>query len=161
MGAMISSAFPTQLVISLRALLEAVADADDWWLIGSTAACLSGADFTPEDVDVFGSSATMAAIVGHFGGASTTGTSGERFRSQPFCRIAISGGLPIEVMGDLEVKSNEAWDRLRIHSRVAIATPVGTVYVPDLDEQVAIFELFGRDKDLAKAAILRRMREAT
>ena len=153
---------PPELLLSLRALLNSpLKDAGDWWLIGSTAARLSGADLMPEDIDVFGSSAAMTAVVAHFGGASSNGTSGERFRSQPFCRITVPTGLPIEVMGGLEVQSNGIWQKLRIASRIAVATEAGTVYVPSLDEQIAIFELFGRDKDLAKAAILRRMREAT
>ena len=155
---MINRPLLSQLLVSLRALLTSpLKDAGDWWLIGSTAARLSGADLVPEDIDVFGPAAAMTAIVNHFGGASLSGTPGERFRSQPFCRLTVADGLPIEVMGDLEVKSEGIWQKLHIESRVAVATPAGTVYVPSLDEQIAIFELFGRDKDLAKAAVLHRM----
>lgn len=159
---MIKPVLSPQILLSLRTLLASpLCEAGDWWLIGSTAARLSGAELVPEDIDVFGSSSAMTAIVTHFGGAWLSGTPGARFRSQPFCRLTVAGGLPIEVMGDLEVKSGEIWQKLRIHSRIAVATEAGTVYIPSLDEQIAIFELFGRDKDLAKAAILRRMQEAT
>jgi hypothetical protein len=44
---------------------------------------------------------------------------------------------------------------LVIHTRREIMTPNGPVFVPELDEQIAILELFGRDKDLRRAGLIR------
>ena len=143
------------LGLSLDRLMASVPpDADDWWLIGSTAALLAGIALMPDDVDLFGGTATLDAVVRNLGGATVSGSPSQHFRSTPFCRITIEGGLPIEVMGDLEVGRDGQWRPLRIRTRIPVSFGSGQVYVPDLAEQAAIFELFGRPKDMAKAALV-------
>ena len=148
----------TPLDTSLARIVAAAPADQDWWLIGSVAARLSGIDLEPEDVDVLASRAVIEAFVVNLGGGVTAGSGSDRFRSNPFVRVAVEGGLPIELMGDLHVNDNggdNGWQPLRINTRVAIATAVGTVYVPSLSEQADIFERFGRPKDLAKARRIR------
>lgn len=144
------------LDLSLRKLIAAAPSGEDWWLIGSAAAYLCGIELEPHDVDVVASQATVETLAHALGGIPVAEPSA-LFRSTPFVRVYVPDGLPIELMGDLQVHATD-WTPLRLTTRVAIETPSGTIYVPSLDEQTAIFEQFGRPKDLAKAAILRRRR---
>ena len=146
---------PAALLRSLARIVAAAPPGQDWWLIGSTALMLSGIDVEPQDVDVLASTATINAFIANLGGGVVLGSANERFRSQPFCRVEVEGGLPIELMGDLEVQSRGNWQALEVTTRVPIETETGTVFVPTLDEQAAIFTLFGRPKDLAKAELIR------
>ncbi len=126
---------------------------DDWWLIGSAAAHLSGVDLAPADVDIVAGRETIEAFLARLGPAQPKPSENGRFRSIPFCCIPVSGGLDIEVMGDLHVLSSGVWQPLILTTRVPVETGHGPVFVPTLAEQVAVFELFGRPKDLAKAAM--------
>ena len=61
---------PSRLAKSLAVLIAATPEGqDDWWLIGSTAACLCGIDLEPQDVDLLASTATISAFAGRLGGA--------------------------------------------------------------------------------------------
>lgn len=146
---------PELLSVSLTRIIAAAPQDRDWWLIGSVAAKLSGIDLDPQDVDVLASRSTIDRFVANLGGGVVMGTENDRFRSTPFCRVEVPGGLPIELMGDLHVRHGDVWQPLVIRTRVAVDTPVGRVYVPSVDEQAEIFERFGRPKDLAKARRIR------
>lgn len=125
-----------------------------WWIIGSSAAYLLGADFTPEDVDVVASAEVIAMMTG----ISSNGRreqSESWFHSDPFFRLEVDDGLPIEFMGDLTFGHEGARTPLRIETRQAIKLTSGIVYVPEIKEQITIFEIFGRPKDLQKAKILK------
>ena len=57
----------TPLEVSLARIVAAAPQADDWWLIGSVAARLSGIDLEPQDVDVLGSRTTIEAFARNLG----------------------------------------------------------------------------------------------
>ncbi len=139
------------LETSLQRLLSAMPDRDDWWLIGSAAAYLSGIDLKPQDVDLFGGRSTIMTLLDALGETPGGGKGDGLFRSDPFHRVEVDNGLDIEVMADLTVRG----EPLILHTRVAIETAFGPVFVPSLQEQVRVFELFGRPKDLTKAAAIR------
>ena len=152
-----SSTLP--LFTSLRQLIAAIpAGRDDWCLIGSAAAFLSGIDLQPDDIDVVGTKATIEALHANLGkGTSTLASEDSKlFHSMPFVRVQVEGGRPIELMGDLKICIDGAWQHLVITTRQRVITPAGILYVPSLKEQVSIFERFGRPKDLQKADLLRR-----
>ncbi len=141
---------------SLATLIAAAPEGcDDWWLIGSAAAHLSGIDLEPQDVDVFGGRATIERFLANLGVVTQAGSQSDRFRSTPFQSLSVENGLPLEFMGDLHVRDGDEWHPLRLTTRVSVNTPYGRVYMPSLAEQKAVFELFGRPKDLAKAAMIR------
>ena len=130
--------------------------AGDWWIIGSTAALLSGFNaFEPDDVDLFGHCDVMTAFVRALGHEPVASPNHHQFKSTPYHRIKFPGATPIEVMGGLEVLCAGQWQSLSIKSRVEISGFGAQLWVPSIEEQIAIFHLFGRPKDLAKAAILR------
>ena len=130
--------------------------AGEWWIIGSTAALLAGCHvFEPDDVDVFGSTETMREFVKSFGSEADDAPSHKQFRSMPYQRIHLPHATPIEVIGGLEVLFEGHWQRLLIKSRNEISGFGAPLWIPSVKEQIRIFELFGRPKDLAKAKTLR------
>jgi hypothetical protein len=131
----------------------------NWWVIGSTAALLAGySHFDPDDVDVFGSTETMNAFVKSFGSERFEAPDHHQFRSMPYQRIALPDFTPIEVMGGLEILNNGQWQKLSITTRIEISGFGAPLWIPSVEEQIAIFEMFGRPKDLAKAAVLAALR---
>ena len=145
------------LAQSLERIIAAAPEGRDWWLIGSAAAHLSGVDLSPADVDIVGGRETIEAFLARLGPANAKPSENGRFRSTPFCCIPVFGGLDIELMADLHVLSSGVWQPLILTTRVTLETEHGLVFVPALTEQVAVFELFGRPKDLAKAAMVRAL----
>ena len=128
----------------------------DWWIIGSTAALLAGVDsFNPDDVDLFGKSEVMTAFLRPFGHEPVSTPNPHQLKSNPYQRITVPNATPIEVMGGLEVFSEGHWRNLVVKTRLKVNGFGAPLWVPSMLEQVTIFEMFGRPKDLAKAAILR------
>ncbi len=129
--------------------------ASDWWIIGSAAAALMGVDMEPLDVDIFGGGGTIRRFCTALGSSPKPPAAHTLFKSEPFEVFAFDGLLPIELMGDMQLRRGDSWIPLVVASRVAVPVAGGTVYVPSLEEQAAIFTAFGRDKDLEKAARVR------
>lgn len=130
---------------------------DPWWLIGSTAMLLSGVDdVPPRDIDVLTSERDADAfIVRHADLVERDHrpAGDERFRSR-FARFRFAP-LPVEVMGGLQVRREDAWTPVRIGATRMVDCVGAAVPVPEADEQLRLFEWFGRDKDIDKARRLR------
>lgn len=158
------------LTTTLAALADALRSArDPWWIIGSAAVALHGADAgVVGDVDVLTShrDAAMLCATQNLQIASTTPvpptpvppspgppTPGERFRSRLFARWT-APPLAVEVMADLAVSTQTGWHRVRPTTRVPLETDGGPIFIPSADEMIAILHLFGRDKDLGRAVAL-------
>ncbi|MFK3889879.1 hypothetical protein [Sphingomonas sp. NPDC079357] len=124
---------------------------DPWWVIGSAAVRLHGAETSVADIDVLVSARDAARLLGAWPGAVTIGAASNRFRSSPFARLN-GAALPVEVMADLELCTDGVWRRVSPATRVAVAG----VFVPARDELAAILRAFGRGKDLVRAALLDR-----
>ena len=125
----------------------------DWWIIGSAALALSGVDVEPRDIDVFAApgiieQARLALDVP----AMPSGN--DRFRSTPYFQFQPEGGLEIDFMGGLEIRVDDAWVRLRIESVLPVTIGNVSLFVPSLEEQGRILRLFGRPKDLVRAAMI-------
>lgn len=149
------------------ALAEAVPDlhvhcADPWCLIGSAAARLLGAEVSVEDVDVLVSPADAQVLASRWAGcrdADYAPVDGDRFRSY-FARFRFPG-MPVEVMGGLEHDAGDGWQAVSPGRLVLVGLEGLAVPVPSLDDQVRIFESFGRGKDRVRAAALRRLRQGS
>ena len=147
------------------ALAELVPDlhvhcAEPWCLIGSAAARLLGAEVSVADVDVLVSRAdadVLATLWADRRDAAHAPADGDRFRSR-FARFRFPG-LPVEVMGGLEFEVGEGWQAVSPGRLVLVGVQGMAVPVPSLDDQIRIFESFGRDKDRERAAALRRLRQ--
>lgn len=148
----------------LERTFEAIAsaapsNAADWWIIGSGALVLSGIDgIAPEDIDILASRQTALAFLEHWGMEPGRPVPHPRFRSDPYARIKWPGCLDIEVMGDLEVRTGGAWQKVVLPSRLPVRVGTAQLFVAPLDDQIALLRLFGREKDLAKARLLEEMR---
>lgn len=137
----------------LRPALQAMRD--PWWIIGSAGLALLGAfDERPEDVDLLTSADDAEALNDSWRGhvqADRHPADGVQFRSV-YARF-VHFPLPVEVMGGLEVRRNGSWEALAVRESEVAVVDGFEVRVPALAEQIRILRLFGRDKDLAKAAL--------
>lgn len=132
---------------------------DPCWLIGSAAAAVAGVDgFTPADIDLLMSTRDAEAFAStHRDRMDATYVPGDagRFRSR-FARFRFAP-MPVEIMGGLEVFRDGSWHAVRIESRLPCALLGDDPWLPSLEEQARLFECFGRDKDLARANLVRAM----
>jgi hypothetical protein len=125
-----------------------------WWIIGSAALALSRLDVAPRDIDVFAAPPIMEAARRALGVAAAPSDS-TLFRSRPYFQFHPRGGLEVDFMGGLEVRAGSGWTRLQIESRLPVIVGNVSLFVPSLDEQAVILRLFGRPKDLARAALIK------
>jgi hypothetical protein len=146
----------TRLMATLAGLvpIARVCFRDPWWVIGSAAMRLAGVDGPePNDVDLLCSERDADALVeawtAHRDDHYRPADDG-RFRSR-FARFAHLP-MPLEVMGDLEVRVAGDWQPVQVASELRVEVNGHAIPVPALSEQWRILTLFGREKDLAKAA---------
>lgn len=148
-----------RLETGLQALAGFMTDVEKpWWIIGSAALALSGVQgVEPDDIDVVCDGETLFQLLESSGVKVLPPVPHKQFRSNPYQRIEVANGTPIELMGDLEVHDGSAFRALSINSREAVMAAGKTFYVPSITEQIAIFGMFGRGKDRAKAALLEEL----
>jgi hypothetical protein len=132
------------------------AEAEPWWIIGSTALVLTGLDnLEPDDIDVVASGDCLRRALASAGVDEMAPRPHPRFHSSPYQRIEWQGAAPIELMGDLRVKTPVEAVRIVFESRISVLAGRSELFIPSAAEQIALLNLFGREKDLAKAARLR------
>jgi hypothetical protein len=133
---------------------------DPWTLIGSAAAHLAGAEVTVADLDVLTSVRDAQTLIGHWRGwhdESHVPPGEDHFRSR-FARFLFPG-LPVEIMGGLELHGERGWQPVQIGAIVMLDVAGLAVPIPVVTEQIRVLESFGRPKDLQRAALLRRLSE--
>ncbi|HEX7817685.1 hypothetical protein [Dyella sp.] len=134
---------------------------DPWAIIGSAAASLAGAAVSVADVDVLTSAADASRLAGHWYARreqTYEPVGAERFRSH-FGRYRFDG-LPLEVMGNLELFDGSAWQPVLTRACVRVACGAVQVLIPTVPEQIRILESFARPKDFERAARLRALSDA-
>lgn len=139
---------------ALYAALEPALAALDapWCIIGSGAAMIAGAPVEDcPDLDIMTTTAGALALETAWEACRDrqyAPTSGDVFRSR-FSAYAFPEGR-VEVMGDLLLRGTP----VAIPAGVPTPFAGGMVRIPTLEAQIALLRLFGRSKDLAKAAML-------
>lgn len=125
---------------------------DEWWIIGSAAAALAGADILDvRDVDLLLSVRDAERLDRKWSSAArSSALPDEKFRSAIFVRFE-TGRLAVEAFGGFEMNVRGAWRPVSPLTRVRR----GVVYTPSTAEQIAILEAMGRDKDIARIKALR------
>jgi len=128
----------------------------EWIIIGTSSLYLMGYPVTPNDIDMLADQLTSAeietALISHR--IDTAVKPNEKFRSR-FSQYIING-VSVKLMGNLEVYSGNGWILLR----EKIMNPQNILYankgfiVPSITDQVAIYSLFGRDKDKSTLQML-------
>lgn len=149
--AMTSGLQRTLLMVS-----DAAAQADDpWWIIGSAAVALHGAEVAGVgDVDLLMSARDAERTLRRVGSEVRAGEPGARFRSVVF-GIWRDPPLPVEIMGGLSLAAPEGWSPVRPASRQAIVVEGRELFVPTATELGEILASFGRPKDLERLRLLR------
>ena len=152
-----ATAGTTALMRTCIVLGEAMAAArDPWWIIGSAAVALHGADAGMiGDVDVVLSVPDAHRLCAMRDVAIGQTAAHPLFRSRLFARWT-GTPLAIELMAGFEVATADGWHPVNPVSRQRIETGGATVYVPVAGELIALLRLFGRRKDLTRAAALAR-----
>ena len=142
------------LPVLRRAARELLAAQDPWWVIGSAAVALHGGHpGAIADIDVMTSRRDLDALYERLPLTNTPDTCKDFFRSERFGRWS-EPELDVEFMAALEVKVGDVWHRVEPQSRQAVQIGKGHVFIPEREELVAMLQLFGRDKDLRRAASL-------
>ena len=125
---------------------------DPWWIIGSAAVALHGADpGSIDDIDVVLSVSDATRVLPSLGVALTPGGSDGQFRSALYNRWT-EPKHPAEFMAGFELFEEGAWVPVVFSSREEIGSGL---FVPSRDELHALLLRFGRPKDLRRAASLR------
>ena len=116
---------------------------DDWRVIGSAAARLSGADVGEvRDVDLVLSERDARALAARWTSRlAPPPPPHDHFRSNPFYRF--DGPLTVEAMANFEIRIEDAWRPVEIRTGVLI----DGVFVPDVAEQIALLRMMNREKD--------------
>jgi len=125
---------------------------DEWWIIGSAAAALSGAEIAEiRDVDLLLSESDARALRARWPAALPTPSApSDQFRSAVFIRCE-TGPLAIEAFGGFEMRVRGLWRPVQPLTRVAR----GAVFTPSLAEQIVLLEAMGREKDSIRIDALR------
>lgn len=145
----------SRLLAALPILLPAATALlrDPWWFIGSAAMQMSGvAGVEPNDIDLLCSGADADRLIAAWSEHLDTAyqpPDDDRFRSR-FARFRHLP-MPLEVMGDLQVRVEGEWRPVLVEASRRIQWNGYAVPVPTLKEQVRILRQFGRAKDMAKA----------
>jgi hypothetical protein len=143
----------------LAATLETLAAAAQdlrgpWWVFGGAAMVLAGLDdLATPDVDVLAAPEDARRLIAALGGAVEEDPGHGLFRSRVFGRVTTTP-IPIEVMADMDVRAATEWTRVAFDTRLPLMLDAGPVFIPSIDEQIATCCLFGRPKDLQRAARL-------
>lgn len=130
---------------------------DDYFIIGASALILSGIEIDTSDIDILVSDRDAIYLQNKWADKIIKNHIRERsdlFRSN-FARFHFEE-LDIEIMGDLNVKNNGIWSPLYIQDYFTLNLGSMQIKLPTIEEQVRIFNLFGREKNIEKVNKIRR-----
>lgn len=145
---------PLSTIVRLAAFLEETSD--PWWILGSAAVALSGVDpGGVRDIDVLVSLPDACRLMETKALPNDADGGGALFRSEIFLRPDL-GDVPVEIMANYAIRQGNVWRPVTLQTRETVSVGGATVYLPDLSEQMALFERMGRPKDLCRLDILRR-----
>lgn len=143
---------PQPLAESLSALGPILAPArEQWWIIGSAAVALHGADpGTVADIDILLSPGDAALVVATLGLEAQRASGSSKFRSEIFA-VWYGLPLPVEFMAGFQYRSGGSWHTVRPTSRQKIMLGNSAIFVPARDELIALLCGFYRPKDRMRA----------
>lgn len=148
----LSLAHRDALAMIAGALREAT---EPWWIIAGTAvASHARVPVVVDDIDVLIGMADVPLVTA-MPGVRIRGSDGDDlFRSHFYAALEV-GGVEVEFMAGFELCHDGCWEPVWPRSRVMLDIGDGrSVPVPDRDELAAMLARFGRDKDLARIALL-------
>ena len=117
-----------------------------WWIIGSAAVALHGADVTVGDVDVLLGEDDARALLPALGIAPAAGEGTALFRSAMFARW-MAPPLTVEFMAGFRFRAADGWRVVMPTTRERVTVEGAALFVPGRAELVAMLAGFGREKD--------------
>jgi len=143
---------------ALCKVAAALASANDpWWIIGSAAVALHGADpGEVGDLDVIVSVRDIEALHALGNLTFVDERSRDHFNSEKFGRCTI-GDVEVEFFANLKVSAAGKWHLVSFDHADIIRCEGEDIRVPKRKDLIDLLELFGRDKDLRRAAALRNI----
>tara|TARA_R110002124_G_scaffold10312_2_gene51607 strand:- start:64 stop:534 length:471 start_codon:yes stop_codon:yes gene_type:complete len=146
---------PGPLLATLDIVVSAAAGLrDPWWVFGGTAMALAGLeDLHIPDVDILASPRDARALIEGLHGHLSEDPGEGRFRSQVFGQI-LTTPVPVDVMANMDVRDGGDWTPVTFQTRIPVNVDGTTVFIPAVSEQIDTCRLFGRPKDLERAARL-------
>jgi hypothetical protein len=127
---------------------------DPWWIIGSAAMALQGVEgLDIDDIDILMSPDDARQVLATKDLLPMHGEEESRFRSEVYVAWT-SGFYRIEVMANFAVLAEDEWINIQPRSRVAVDMPAGPVFIPSVNDLIAMCGLFGRPKDEARKKLL-------
>jgi hypothetical protein len=150
---------PTALEDTLVAVGALMRDAHDpWWIITGAAAAIHGVSpIRVADVDLLLSVQDARQVLREIGIAPTRGAKSDRFRSLIFATWRETP-LTVEFMAGFCHRERNRWVAVKPITRRPINVHGETVYVPERSELKAMFERFGRPKDIERVELLSAQR---
>lgn len=127
---------------------------DDWWIIGSAAVVLHGADPGPmSDIDVLLSIKDLDALFDRLPLTDTRDSRKGQFLSK---RFGAWSELPMQVefMAGFSQRIDGHWHKIQLNTRKQIQIAGCNLFVPERAELISLLQQFGRPKDLRRAAAL-------
>ena len=144
-----------QALLALYDLLNPIKGS--WIIIGTSSLYLSGYPVAPNDIDILTDAATATEIEQVLTGykIETQVKPNEKFRSV-FSQYILNK-FSIEVMGSLEVNTADGWVLLRdqINNPQNVLLKGKAFIVPSKSDQIAIYNLFDRGKDVPVLEMLK------
>lgn len=128
---------------------------NNYCIIGSGAVLLSGIKTKVKDIDILTTAENAEKLKAKWNmllNQSYVPEMPERFRSN-FGRFTFPQ-LDVEVMGDLQVFRDKTWLDVRCKDFMTIDLMGVTVNIPTPEEQIRIYKLLGRDKDLNRIKLI-------
>ncbi|MEO1028476.1 MAG: hypothetical protein AAFX02_05400 [Pseudomonadota bacterium] len=143
-------------VLSLKLLSRFLSECrDPWWVFGSAAIALCGFNpFGVRDIDVLVSMRDTERLMKAHSLVNIADGGNSKMRSDVFLRAKL-GSVPVEIMSNFMIQSQNGWKLLAPATRVEIDVEGASLFVPDVNEQIDILYALGRPKDLARARSLR------
>ena len=143
------------LARTLAMTAEAVAEAaNPWWIIGSAAVALHGAEAPGvRDVDLLMSARDAEQTLRRLGAEIRAGAPSPRFRSAVF-GVWSAPPLPVEIMGGFRLATAGGWRAVRPQSRQPFRLAGRELFAPSAAELGGILRAFGRPKDLERLRLL-------
>lgn len=151
---------PAELAVLLNRLAPHLDELlEPWAFIGSAALIVSGAPWAHcADLDILTTEAGAETLELYWAdwrqGHYAPDPKGP-FRSR-FSRYDFAPGV-VEVMGGLRVRKERAWRPVQVRELARFEFEGRHWPAPSLADQMRILRLFGREKDLEKAALIERL----
>lgn len=128
---------------------------EPWWIIGSTAVALHGADPGPiNDIDILVSHKDAEMLAERWQCSDQSDSNSNRFRSCLLLQPELNS-FPVQVMAGLEFRNGGIWQALTPKTRQKIRHRRTSLFVPERPELIQMLLGFGRKKDIQRAKLLR------